>query len=95
MKVKVFNWIYRDGWEELPSYFKTNPVLTNDKFYTESLIGWYCQVYTSEVDQFQTWMKNNMKGQYSSDFRYNSGDPSFFVHIRLPEDATLFKLTWL
>lgn len=96
--IEVYNWHYKDGWDELPEYFMTtNPIITNNRFFAKEYVGWYCQVYTNDEDMkpFSDWMRRSMKGKYECNYRFNSGDPSFFVHITDAEDANFFRLTWL
>lgn len=91
--MKVFHWRYEDGWRDTPEILR-RPGQPEREF-EEELQGWHCWAYPSDNKEFEKWMKTNMKGRYDCTFRFNSGDPMYTVWIKSPEDATLFKLTWL
>ena len=91
MQVKVYHWRYHDGWRDVPPILRAQ--YGKDREFEEDLVGWHCWVY-SDDDEFEKWMKANMKGEYDCTWRFNSGDPMMTVLIRDDEDATLFKLMW-
>ncbi len=99
---KIANWRYDDGWQEIPYIMRPMHAGKERVFYEEHK-GWHCWVYPGEEvrknalagrDYFIEWMKENMKGHYEADWRFNSGDPMYTVFIKEEEDATLFKLRW-
>lgn len=57
--------------------------------------GWHCMFYEYNQTNIEDWMETNMKGEYDCIYRFNSGDPAYFITIKESEDATLFKLTWV
>lgn len=89
MKTKVMHWRHEDGWRHWASINGTS----KDEF-DEELTGWHCWVYTDDKT-FETWMENNMVGEYDATWRFNSGDPMITVCIKTDEDANLFKLRWM
>ena len=96
MRVLVRHWRYDDGWHEIPLTLRDkNGVMTSHKMFNKDLVGWHCWVTPTEDSEFEEWMLQNMTGKYDCTFRFNSGNPMFTVLISDPEDATLFKLTWM
>jgi hypothetical protein len=83
-KTSVHHWAYNDGQQWTTNYVEFRP----------EIVGWHCWVYPSDRTDFETWMKENMKGVYDCTYRFNSGDPMYTVFIRDDEDATFFKLKW-
>jgi len=77
-------WRYEEGRQVgLPSSLYTIPK------------GWYGAIWTREGDiDIEQWMKQNFTGKYDMDFRFNSGDPCYYFHIKNEDDAMLFKLTF-
>ena len=90
----VNHWRYENGWRDVPHILK-DLYEGKDRIFEDGLQGWFCWVYAQNDEEFATWMKNNMKGKYECDYRFNSGDPMFTILIRDDEDATLFKLRWM
>jgi hypothetical protein len=90
MKVKIQHWSYESG--AVPDY-------TFEPFILPSVVprGYYCWVFCESIDvpEFTNWIKNNIKGNHSAEYRFNSGDPMFTVFIQDADDATRFKLTWM
>jgi hypothetical protein len=103
-KVLVQNWNYHSGWVDVPFFLYKNGKGPTKEF-REDLVGWHCWVYvypeqgitsTPNIEEaFLAWMDTNMKGRFEADWRFNSGDPVYTIHITDEEDATLFKLRWL
>jgi hypothetical protein len=89
----VEHWHYNDGWRDVPNVLRKNGEPSRE--FDRGLMGWHCWVYPGDDNSFTEWMTKNMKGDHDLTFRFNSGDPMFTVHIKDPQDATLFKLTWL
>lgn len=54
--------------------------------------SWKCCYYGKS--DLPTWFEENIQGEYDNDFRFNSGDPAYFITIYNKDDAALFKLTW-
>lgn len=57
---------------------------------------WRGQIYLKDFDvgkTFQNWLSNNLK-QYDIDFRFNSGDPCYFIKIYDEHEALTFWMTW-
>jgi hypothetical protein len=94
MKVKINNWNYNNGWRFIPVVLRDQYDGKDKEFDTE-LVGWHCWAYVDEWDDFEEWLRTNMKGEYDCTRRFNSGDPMMTLHIKEGEDATLFKLTWM
>jgi hypothetical protein len=92
--MKIRNWRYDDGWHDIPHVLRAKHGGKEVEF-IEEIVGWHCWAYPDDNGDFAKWMEQNMKGNYDCDFRFNSGDPMFTITIKDPEDATLFKLTWL
>ncbi len=92
MQVKVYHWHYSDGWRDVPQILRAQ--YGKDREFDEDLVGWHCWAYPDDWDEFDDWMKTNMKGEYDSTRRFNSGDPMITILIKEDEDATLFKLMW-
>jgi hypothetical protein len=92
--MRVQYWGYNDGWKNIPEVLRK---FNNgaEKEFEEWLVGWHCWGYEHDGDNIAQWMKENMKGEYECDFRFNSGDPMHTIHIREAADATLFKLRWM
>jgi hypothetical protein len=88
--MRIKHWDYNTGWRTLYN-IKGN----YDKEFDEYLVGWHCWAYPEVDENIIQWMKDNMKGSYECDFRFNSGDPMHTIHIRSAVDATLFKLRWM
>ena len=96
LDVKVLHWRYDNGWREIPYSLRNNSsAITCEQYYDEEYHGWHCHVHTSNEDEFEIWMAENMNGVYDCTFRFNSGHPMYTVFIKDDQDATLFKLTWL
>lgn len=93
-KTIIEHWNYHDGWRDIPEPLKK--IYKNEiRHFDKDIVGWHCWVYPEDDNEFVTWMENNMTGSYECDYRFNSGDPMFTVHIREDEDATLFKIRWM
>jgi len=58
---------------------------------------WHGSIYcgVNEKNEMTEWFKQNCKGEYNTEYRFNSGDPTLFYNMKDPEDAALFKLTWV
>jgi hypothetical protein len=93
MKLIVDHWKYNDGWYYVPDILR-KPGDAEKEFRPET-IGWSCWVYVRDNDTLVDWLKESMTGEYDCTFRFNSGDPMYTLRITSPEDATLFKLSWL
>jgi len=91
----INHWRYDDGWHNTPAVFRINDPSVPEKEFREELVGWHCWVYPTDDQDFEEWMKQNMKGEYDCTFRFNSGNPMYTVMIKDDQDATLFKLTWM
>lgn len=90
-KTIVEHWHYEDGWRPIPYILQKEG---HDKEYDEGIMGWHCWVYPGNGDEFIDWVEKNMAScDYS--FRFNSGDPMYIIHIKDPQEAILFKLTWM
>jgi len=101
-RTKIVHWRYEDGWREIPNILRSMHA-GKEREFQEDQKGWHCWVYPGDElrkdalenrDFFVEWMKENMKGYYEADHRFNSGDPMYTVFIKEEEDATLFKLRW-
>jgi len=93
-KTRVQHWRYEDGWRDIP-YMLRKFHNGEDKEFSEYITGWHCWVYANNDEDFEGWMRDNMRGEYECDLRFNSGDPMYTVLIKDNEDATLFKLRWM
>lgn len=91
MNVLISSWGYQDGWSTMLNH---NTGHYEQKF-NHDMVGWVCWAYTDDTQQFCTWMKENMIGDFDCTPRFNSGNPMCTVVIRGEQDATLFKLTWM
>jgi len=93
-KTTVHHWRYEDGWRDVPHILK-DLYQGETRIFEECGQGWFCWVYAANDAEFVDWMRENMRGKYECDYRFNSGDPMHTVLIREDEDATLFKLRWM
>jgi hypothetical protein len=95
LRAIVRHWHYADGWKNVLAVLQDeNKIPTSGTYFDKDVVGWHCHVYTDD-DEFEKWMKENMKGEYDCTFRFNSGNPILAIHIKDDEDASLFKLKWL
>lgn len=93
MKLIVEHWNHNDGWYRIPEVLRTPD--SPEKEFRPETIGWHCWVYVNDNDTLLEWLEESMTGEYDCTFRFNSGDPMYTLHITSPQDATLFKLSWL
>lgn len=59
--------------------------------------AWRCgfrEDYRGQGEELEAWMKANMSHEYECIFRFNSGDPCYFITIQHEEDLTAFRLRW-
>jgi hypothetical protein len=92
--MRVQHWRYDNGWKNIPEILRKYRNGAEQEF-DEDLVGWHCWVYEESDENISKWMKENMKGEYECDFRFNSGNPMHTVLIKDNEDATAFKLRWM
>jgi len=92
-KTIVHHWRYDEGWRDIPHILRKpgGP----EREFDEEMKGWHCMVYVGTDHDFEGWMESNMTGEYDCTYRFNSGDPCYFVSIKDDIDATKFKLKWL
>jgi hypothetical protein len=94
-KVSVQHWRHEDGWRSVPQVFRNKDPSLPEKEFNPEMVGWFCWVFTSNYQEFEEWMQQNMVGKYDCTPRFNSGNPMTTVWIREDEDATKFKLKWM
>ena len=89
--VRITGWRYESGQ-------RRSIRRINDKFepyyeYDPFLVGWFCYASAGPFD-VEKWMKVNMAKKYECNFKFNSGNPIYTIHITDPQDALLFKITY-
>lgn len=98
-KTRVEYLAYHDGWQHVPE------ILRNQEYYHGKLdeqgrefraevVGWHCWVWPADDAEFEQWMEACCPTA-ECDFRFNSGDPMYTVHITDEHEATLFQLKWI
>lgn len=58
---------------------------------------WRCNFredYRGQGEELEAWLGDNMTGTYECTFRFNSGDPCYFITIHSEDDLTAFRLRW-
>lgn len=80
----IYNWRYDEGGS-----------------YCEQAVrpAWHCLIYTGmslNLDLEQWFLDQGAKDgvDYEFDYRYNSGNPAYFISIYKEELATAFVLRW-
>lgn len=59
--------------------------------------SWRCNFredYRGQGEELEAWLRDNMSDTYECLFRFNSGDPCYFIHIYGEDDLTAFRLRW-
>ena len=93
--MKIRHWHYNDGYRIIPEVIRKAGA--EEKEFEEDLVGWHCWAYPeAETEyEFRVWLRDNIKGRYDCDWRFNGGDAMYTIRIRNDDDATLFKLRWM
>jgi hypothetical protein len=59
--------------------------------------SWRCQLYIKKSFELENWFSDQgakLLDDYDADFRFNSGDPCYYISIYDEKLATAFLLRW-